>query len=117
MRDLISDLLESERLASPHAALQREPVDLAALVREVVAEHAAARRASQLDLAAGLPPLPLDRTRVRLLVRNLLDNALRHSADARRSRRASRCAPARRRRRAGGARLRPRRRRRRSSRI
>jgi signal transduction histidine kinase len=37
MRDLITDLLESERLASPHAALHREPVDLAALVGEVVA--------------------------------------------------------------------------------
>ncbi len=37
MRDLITDLLESERLASPHAALHLEPVDLAALVGEVVA--------------------------------------------------------------------------------
>jgi signal transduction histidine kinase len=37
MRDLITDLLESERLASPHAALHREPVDLAALAGEVVA--------------------------------------------------------------------------------
>ena len=81
MRDLISDLLESERLASPHAALQREPVDLAALVRETVAEmpHAAA---VELDLATDLAPCQLDRTRVRLLLRNLLDNALRHGADA-----------------------------------
>lgn len=81
MRDLISDLLESERLASPHAALQREPVDLAALVREVVAE-AADGAAVQLDLPEAMPPRPLDRTRVRLLLRNLLDNALRYSAGA-----------------------------------
>ena len=84
MRDLISDLLESERLASPHAALQREPVDLAALVREVVAEMPGGD-AVTFDLADDLPPLALDRTRVRLLVRNLLDNALRHSPDATRS--------------------------------
>ncbi|MEO6016277.1 MAG: ATP-binding protein, partial [Polaromonas sp.] len=79
MRDLISDLLESERLASPHAALQREPVDLAALVREVVAEMPAAVGVA-LELAPGLPALALDRMRVRLLVRNLLDNALRYGA-------------------------------------
>ena len=81
MRDLISDLLESERLASPHAALQREAIDLAALVREVAAEMPAAADV-KLDLAPGLPALALDRMRVRLLVRNLLDNALRYSADA-----------------------------------
>ncbi|MEJ8826338.1 ATP-binding protein [Variovorax humicola] len=81
MRDLISDLLESERLASPHAALQREPIDLAALVREVAAELPNGESVV-LDLATGLPPRPLDRTRMRLLVRNLLDNALRYSAGA-----------------------------------
>lgn len=81
MRDLISDLLESERLASPHATLQREPVDLAALVREVVADMPGAA-AVTLDLPAGLPALALDRMRMRLLLRNLLDNALRYSAEA-----------------------------------
>jgi len=81
MRELISDLLESERLTSPHGALHREPVDLTALVREVAAEHPEGARAV-LDLPANLPPLPLDRARVSLLVRNLLDNALRHGGDA-----------------------------------
>ena len=38
--------------------------------------------AVQLELADGLPTLNLDRTRMRLLLRNLLDNALRHSAGA-----------------------------------
>ena len=78
MRDLITDLLESERLASPHAALQREPTDLAALVTEVVAGLAGAPPI-RLVLASGLPLLALDRSRVRLLLRNLLDNALRYS--------------------------------------
>ncbi|WP_082754927.1 HAMP domain-containing sensor histidine kinase [Variovorax sp. PAMC 28711] len=81
MRDLISDLLESERLASPHAALQREPVDLAALVRDVIAELPAGETVT-LMLTEDLPPRSLDRARVRLLVRNLLDNALRYSAGA-----------------------------------
>lgn len=78
MRDLITDLLESERLASPHVALQREPTDLAPLVTEVVAGLAGAP-AIRLALASGLPQLALDRSRVRLLLRNLLDNALRYN--------------------------------------
>ncbi|WP_114971194.1 HAMP domain-containing sensor histidine kinase [Rhodoferax ferrireducens] len=81
MRDLIIDLLESERLASPHAALQREATDLAALVDDVVSGLPGAP-AVQQHIATGLPTLALDRTRMRLLLRNLLDNALRHSDGA-----------------------------------
>jgi signal transduction histidine kinase len=81
MRDLVTDLLESERLASPHAALHREPVDLAALVGEVVAGFTGAPAIGQ-EVSTELPILALDRTRIRLLLRNLMDNALRHSAQA-----------------------------------
>jgi signal transduction histidine kinase len=81
MRDLISDLLESERLAAGHRALQTESVDLAALVRDVAATQFPAA-VLQLDLDASLPPLPADPMRLKLLLRNLIDNALRHSAEA-----------------------------------
>ncbi len=86
MARLISDLLESERLASRHKALHREPTDLAALARQVIEELAVTHnnaRSIRLHAAPGLPVLPLDRIRVRLLLRNLLDNALRHSAGVR----------------------------------
>ncbi len=85
MAGLVTDLLEGERLGQGHAALQLEPTDLAALVREVVQSFAGTRQdagAVRLELESGLPLLPLDRTRMRLLLRNLLDNALRHSAGA-----------------------------------
>jgi signal transduction histidine kinase len=81
MRDLISDLLESERLAAGHAALQRESVDLNALVQRVVDEHFA-QAGLQLELAMGLPPMQADPMRLRLLLRNLVDNALRHGGAA-----------------------------------
>jgi signal transduction histidine kinase len=85
MRDLVTDLLESERLASPHAALHREPTELAALVAEVVAALDGSMNGAPAivqNLQPNVPMLQLDRTRMRLLLRNLLDNALRHSADA-----------------------------------
>ena len=81
MRDLITDLLESERLAGGHSALQLEPTDLNALVSELVSAQFG-ERGVQLALATDLPALPLDPTRVKLLLRNLLDNALRHGAGA-----------------------------------
>ncbi len=81
MRDLVTDLLESERLASPHVALQREPTDLAELVREVLSSLPDGPSVT-LNLAADLPMLPLDGTRMRLLLRNLLDNALRNNVAA-----------------------------------
>jgi len=81
MRDLITDLLESERLASGHAALQAEPTDLPALVREV-ARSAAEPGVLTLQLDPMDAPTVVDPTRIRLLLRNLIDNALRHSAGA-----------------------------------
>ncbi len=79
MRDLVTDLLESERLSARHAALHCESVDLKALVQEVADSLG---RPVHMEVAPGLPLLQLDPARIRLLLRNLLDNALRHSADA-----------------------------------
>ena len=79
MRDLITDLLESERLAGGgHAALNTETSNLNALVAETIASQFAGK-AVTLELDPTLPSQPLDRTRIRLLLRNLIDNALRHS--------------------------------------
>lgn len=77
MRDLIADLLDSERLAAGDDALQRAPCDLPVLLRELLATTFADRGVA-LEVAAPLPVLPLDAARIRLLVRNLVDNALRH---------------------------------------
>jgi signal transduction histidine kinase len=76
MAELVTGLLEGERLGSGHAALHLEGVDLAALVREVVEAMGAD---VQLQLDQGLPGMRLDATRVRLLARNLVENALRYT--------------------------------------
>jgi signal transduction histidine kinase len=81
MRDLIGDLLESERLAAGHGALQRERCNLNTLVQDVAATQFA-EAGLQLRLDPALPERMLDPARIRLLVRNLIDNALRHGATA-----------------------------------
>ena len=85
MRDLITDLLESERLADVqaggHAALQTETSTLSDIIHVQCDEQAAAGVVA-LQLDEALPALPLDRARMRLLLRNLVDNALRHGSDS-----------------------------------
>jgi signal transduction histidine kinase len=81
MRDLIADLLESERLAAGHAALQAEPTDLLALVRDVV-DTQFVGDALTLQLSRDVGSVRADATRLRLLLRNLIANALRHGAGA-----------------------------------
>ena len=77
MRDLITALLESERLGSGHGALRTEACDLNVLLSTAVSDAAVT-----FDLGQDLPLLPLDRMRMQLLLRNLLANALRHNDPA-----------------------------------
>ncbi len=75
---LIAELLETERLSTRHRALNKAQIDCAALVRETVAEWFV-----DTPLTLALPErevfVAIDATRVRLLVKNLVDNALRHN--------------------------------------
>jgi signal transduction histidine kinase len=83
MRDLVIDLLESERLAGGHAVLSTEPSNLNALVGEVLASQFGTEALRfDADDSMQLLLLTLDRTRIRLLLRNLFDNALRHTPEA-----------------------------------
>ena len=81
MRDLIDALLEGERLASPHAALQLGATDIAALAQAVIDDRLLPGAVPPVRLIVD-GPLPsaiaLDAARIRVLLRNLLVNALQH---------------------------------------
>jgi signal transduction histidine kinase len=80
MERLISDLLESEALNTRHAILHRESVDVGGLVRSVIDTDFTGRGdAIDLEVESDLPEMQLDATRMRLLTRNLIDNALRYN--------------------------------------
>jgi signal transduction histidine kinase len=80
MERLIADLLESERLNTRHSKLQLGEVNLGELVSGVLASDFSAD-ASRISLRLPEAPLVLqaDATRLRLLVKNLVENALRYT--------------------------------------
>ena len=79
---LVEQLLTLARLESGVAAAARARVDLVAVARAVVAELAPQavhrQQAIELDAPAALP-MPGDATLLAVLVRNLVDNAIRYS--------------------------------------
>jgi signal transduction histidine kinase len=80
---LIDDLHELARAEAGHIELACEPVDVGALVRELAEDYRAAAVAHGLGLraevAAGLPPVTGDATRVRQVLGNLLSNAVKYT--------------------------------------
>ncbi len=80
MEALISEILETERMNSRHAALQRIPVNIASLVDSVLADLPSIK--VRTEIMSNLPVLELDDTRIRLLLRNLVTNADKHGGKA-----------------------------------
>ncbi len=78
MEELITELLESERLNSRYASLQTETTDLSALVRELIDDEYSTESIS-LDLSQLPIHALLDPLRIKLLLRNLINNAIKHS--------------------------------------
>lgn len=85
MSALVEDLLESERLSDRHVALQRESLDPGVVARSVIAELQTRHPGVEvvLQVPTELPPQYMDATRLRLLLRNLLENAVRHAGNGR----------------------------------
>ncbi|MBV8200423.1 MAG: HAMP domain-containing histidine kinase [Acidobacteria bacterium] len=84
LRGLLHDLLDLARLESGGLQLERSRFDLGALLGDLagpVAE-AARRKGLRLDVevAAGLPPVEGDPVRLKQVVLNLLDNAVKYTA-------------------------------------
>ncbi len=78
MEALIGELLEAERLDTRHAVLHRETVALNSLLSDVIDQHFADADVI-LQPAADDPYVWVDPARIRLLVKNLLANAIRYS--------------------------------------
>jgi signal transduction histidine kinase len=80
MQNLISEIIETERMSGRHATLNRTTINLEKLIRSVAAEFVEPELRFELD--PSLPDIALDETRIRLLLRNLISNAVTHSHNA-----------------------------------
>ncbi|HET7539749.1 MAG TPA: ATP-binding protein [Polyangiaceae bacterium] len=80
---LVANLLSMTKLESGELALQRLPEDVAELIdsaqRALSAPNAASR--IRVDLPSDLPTVDVDAVLIEQVLINLLENALRHSAD------------------------------------
>jgi two-component system phosphate regulon sensor histidine kinase PhoR len=83
LTQLVDNLLTLARLESPSFSLERAPLSVTALLEEAVlqvSDLAEARRLSlSLHLTPGLPRVSADRARLKQVVLNLLDNALKYT--------------------------------------
>jgi two-component system phosphate regulon sensor histidine kinase PhoR len=82
MRELLDDLTDLTLIESGQIALERTPVDVTAVAREVAADLAPAVHARQIEIAVDGASAMIegDRRRVAQIVRNLIDNAVKFSA-------------------------------------
>ncbi|OED38352.1 hypothetical protein AB833_20035 [Chromatiales bacterium (ex Bugula neritina AB1)] len=76
MESLISGILESERMKAGHSSLTRVATKLPALVHSVLQEMQTTAVTTEFD--SNIPEVQIDETRTRLLLRNLISNALTH---------------------------------------
>ena len=75
---LISDLLEAERLNNDHSVLVSEPVMLASFVRSITEQFEAYSGELRVNTPNHDLEFEIDKLRIRLLITNLLNNAIRH---------------------------------------
>ena len=75
---LISDLLEAERLNNDHSALVSERVLLANFVRSIAESFKSNNGEIEIEIPINDLEFDIDKLRIRLLITNLLNNAVRH---------------------------------------
>lgn len=75
---LISDLIEAERLSTQHSALILDEVDVADYVRMLSEQFQHYEGGLLVDLPAQDQSMRIDKLRIRLLVANIVNNAIRH---------------------------------------
>jgi len=85
MRELISDLLTVSRIETAKLALKKKGFSLEELVKKLISEYDPFAKASNVQItfsaAADLPQVVSDPFQIRLVIENLVDNAIRYIKD------------------------------------
>lgn len=78
---LISDLIEAERLNDEHSVLTSEPVQFAEFVKSITDQYIKYEGKFKLSTPAQDEEFYIDKLRIRLLLTNLMSNAIRHGEE------------------------------------
>lgn len=78
---MVSEILETERLKSHAGSLNRVPRDLGHLLTEKVARFEGQAPGVELTQEP-VPPVPMDTERIRQVLRNLIENALKYGKES-----------------------------------
>ena len=82
MINLVNDLLNISRIEHGKLNLKPEKLSLGKIVQDLIKEYSALAKASNIEFSLKLERLPLvliDREGIELILRNLIDNAIRYS--------------------------------------
>jgi PAS domain S-box-containing protein len=84
MASLIDDLLLASRIEQGALHLDREPIDLASMIADMVSRFEQVQRSHRfvMDVDPRLPRVDADKRRMEQVVSSLLSNAVKHSPDA-----------------------------------
>ena len=80
MEQLIEELLETERLSTRHSILNKTPTQLQPLITQLLDEHFP-NNGFSVDMPEQPLQMELDQARIKLLLKNILQNALTHNPD------------------------------------
>lgn len=79
METMVSELLETERMNSQYGGLKREDTNMLQITQEVCADFQHREPGIKIVSFPDSVSLKVDRERIKILFRNILDNALRYS--------------------------------------
>lgn len=79
LSDLVTDLLDLSRIEAGNLRVERTPADLSELIHEATKQaRFGAQDYLQLELEDPLPAIAVDRRRIEVVIRNLLENAAKY---------------------------------------
>lgn len=81
LETMVAEILEGARLQSPHGALDLRDIDLAGILESVCGDYDGRTPGIELDLPAGEAIVTADAARVRMVLANIVANAVKYTPD------------------------------------
>jgi signal transduction histidine kinase len=85
MEVMLAEILESERLKSSHGSLSKSPLSLPILAAEIAELYSGQAPGIKVAKPKSFPVLNLDEAKLRTVLKNVIENALKYSGDSKKA--------------------------------